>query len=885
MRRWLAAHARLAVAVGTVLGIVAAWIVLAAVRSEPEIRTASQLIPGVAEPGGGGDGVGVGGGPVELDTTLYLPERTPAPAVLLAHGFGGSKADLDGQARALARSGYLVLAYSARGFGASGGLIHLDAPDFEVADASLLVDWLAQRGDVELDAAGDPRIGVAGSSYGGALALLLAGHDSRIDVVAADITWNELADALFPQSARGGDTGSGVFKRLWAGYLFAAGATSQDGDGCGRFAPEVCALYQHAAQTGVADAAALALLHASSPASVLGSITAPTLLSQGQRDSLFPLSHADANARGIAANGTAVQVRWRAGGHDGGGSASLPAIEDWFGAVLVDGIQPSAPQPFVFDRAAAGLSAATGRSVAQTIEVSGGYPGISGAPEAPRRSMPLAGDAQTVNAPAGGAPAAVTSVPALGGLLDAAGLLGGSATALSDPPGQVAQFLSDPLGASTLVVGSARIQLTVTSASASSATLFVGLHGVSPDGADTLPAGLVAPILLTGLEPGVPRQVSVDLPAIVTQFAAGDRLRISVATTDLGYLLPSAPAQYTIALGGDSTLSIPTLSGQTLRSGSPVAWLAVGLAAVALAILVAWLAPIGWARRASGQKRSPAQAAARDDAPPLIVENLVKQYRGGYRAVDGVSFRVESGQVVGLLGPNGAGKTTVLRMVMGLIRPTSGEVRVFGQVVVPGAPVLARLGAFVEGAGFLPHLSGRDNLRLFWAATGLPSPEADVETALEIAGLGASVDRRVRTYSQGMRQRLAIAQAMLGLPEVLVLDEPTNGLDPPQIAEMRTVLRRYAATGRTVIVSSHLLSEVEQTCSHVVVMHRGRVVSAGTVADIAGAGSTQLSVPDPAQAMAVLAAAGIAVTEVPARRALEEVFLQLIGGDGDDQRT
>jgi ABC-2 type transport system ATP-binding protein len=249
--------------------------------------------------------------------------------------------------------------------------------------------------------------------------------------------------------------------------------------------------------------------------------------------------------------------------------------------------------------------------------------------------------------------------------------------------------------------------------------------------------------------------------------------------------------------------------------------------------------------------------------------------------VDVVSFRVERGQVVGLLGPNGAGKTTVLRMVMGLIRPTSGTVRVFGQVVTPGAPVLARLGAFVEGAGFLPHLSGRDNLRLYWAATGRSRPEADVETALEIAGLGASVDRRVRTYSQGMRQRLAIAQAMLGLPEVLVLDEPTNGLDPPQIAEMRSVLRRYAATGRTVIVSSHLLSEVEQTCTHVVVMHRGRVVSTGTVAEVAGAGSTQLAVPDSAAALAVLAAAGITATEVPARRALEEVFLTLIGGDDD----
>jgi len=235
--------------------------------------------------------------------------------------------------------------------------------------------------------------------------------------------------------------------------------------------------------------------------------------------------------------------------------------------------------------------------------------------------------------------------------------------------------------------------------------------------------------------------------------------------------------------------------------------------------------------------------------------------------------------VVGLLGPNGAGKTTVLRVLTGLITPTSGTVHVFGQPVVPGSPVLARVGAFIEGPGFLPHLTGRENLRLYWAATGRPEAEADLETALQIAGLGPSIDRRVRSYSQGMRQRLGIAQAMLGLPEVLVLDEPTNGLDPPQIAEMREVLADYARTGRTVVVSSHLLAEVEQTCTDVVVMHRGRVVAAGAVAEIAGAGGVQLAVPDPDEATRVLAAAGITAQRVPARRALEDVFLGLIADD------
>jgi ABC-2 type transport system ATP-binding protein len=867
------------------------------------ITTQSQFVSGTPEPGGAGQPATA----VRLDTTLYLPAHTPAPAVLLAHGFGGSKSELDGPARAFARQGYVVLTYTARGFGRSGGLIHLDSPDYEVADASLLVTWLATKtSDVELDAPGDPRIGVAGSSYGGGLALLLAGTDPRIDAVDADITWNELSQALFPQSATipetaggpGLSAGAGVFKRVWASQLFASGSSNTgNGDpaaGCGRFAADICALYQRSAQTGVPDDATLALLHASSPASILSNITAPTLLTQGEQDSLFPLDQADANARGIAANGTPVQVRWRAGGHDVGGSPAFGPVRDWFATILKDHQAPPAVSPFSFDRSGAGLSAATGRSVTQTIRASTGYPGTAGAPAAALTTYPLRGGPQLILAPAGGSPAAISSLPGLGGVLSAAGLLGGGASALTAPVGQVAAFTSEPLTDSRLIVGSSTVRITVTPApgnSGSTATLFIALHDLSPDGAQSLPAGLVAPVLLHDLTPGVPVTVDVRLPGIVDQVASGHRLRVTVATTDLGYLLPTAPAAYTISLATGSSagtaavpLSVPTVDGETIRSGSAAAWLIVGVLAVVLAILLAWLVPWWMRRRSLGASQPNVETAGEPDEPPLVVENLIKDYRGGGRAVDGVSFTVLRGQVVGLLGPNGAGKTTTLRMVMGLIRPTSGQIRVFGQIVEPGAPVLSRLGAFVEGAGFLPHLSGRDNLRLFWAATGRPSQHADVETALEIAGLGTSIDRKVRTYSQGMRQRLAIAQAMLGLPEVLVLDEPTNGLDPPQIAEMRRVLRRYADTGRTVIVSSHLLSEVEQTCSHVVVMHRGRVVSAGTVSDIAGSGSMQLAVPDPVRAAAVLAAAGITSTQVPARRALEEVFLQLVGEgpDGPD---
>jgi ABC-2 type transport system ATP-binding protein len=241
---------------------------------------------------------------------------------------------------------------------------------------------------------------------------------------------------------------------------------------------------------------------------------------------------------------------------------------------------------------------------------------------------------------------------------------------------------------------------------------------------------------------------------------------------------------------------------------------------------------------------------------------------------------------------------------------------VFGHRIRAGAQVLSRLGSFVEGTGFLPHLSGSDNLRLYWRATGRPERDAHLDEALEIAGLGDAVHRKVKAYSHGMRQRLAIAQAMLGLPDLLVLDEPTNGLDPPQIAEMRQVLRRYATDGRTVLVSSHLLAEVEQTCTHVVVMHQGTLVAAGTVAEVTGeSASVLVGVDDPEGALRLLNGAdgvarahladggvvvdldptlngtarsdvvrrlvegGVGVDRVSPRRRLEDVFLALVGGD------
>ena len=839
------------VAAALVLLVAAGAVIAAVVGSSPAVDAQPRFVAGTPEAG-----VAVG-----LDVTVYFPAVTPAPAVLLAHGFGGSKADLDSEARSLALYGYVVEAYTARGFGRSGGLIHLDAPSYEVADASKLISDLATLPQVIKDAPGDPRVGVAGSSYGGGLALLLGAYDKRVDAIAADITWNDLSQALFPNSAGGQP---GVFKKLWAGELFAS-ASGQKGGACGRFAPEVCAAYQQAASAGEPDASILSLLRASSPAGVLNRITAPTLLSQGEQDSLFPLEQADANARGIAANGTQLKVIWRSGGHDGGTSTSdlQQNLGGWFDPVLLH--RGKADASFDVTVPGSGISAATGRTVSQSLQVDRGYSGGR------TQRVGVSGPAQTIYAPAGGSPAAVTSVPGLGGLLSTAATLTGSRN-LTTIPGQVATFASQPLPHSLLVAGSSIVTLQVTVHDATDATLFASAHHVAADGTDTLPSGLVAPIRLTGLTPGVARTVTVRLPAVVSNVPAGDRLDVVVATTDLAYQLPTTPRSYTIALSGDA-VAVATIDGRVLRAGQPWIWLASGLAAMAILILGALLAGV---RRSRRRRRTVLAELA---SVPVAIEDLVKEYGDGYRAVDDVSFRVEQGQVVGLLGPNGAGKTTTLRVLMGLIRPTSGTVHVFGELVEAGAPVLSRIGAFIEGPGLLPHLSGRDNLQLFWAATGRPSQDAQFDTALEIAGLGESVDRRVKTFSHGMRQRLAIAQAMLGLPELLVLDEPTNGLDPLQIAEMREVLRRYAETGRTVVISSHLLAEVEQTCSHVVVMHRGKLIAVGSVAEIAGAGGMQLAVRNPQLAMEILAAAGVDSQTVPARRSLEDIFIEMVGAD------
>ncbi|MFC4031985.1 alpha/beta fold hydrolase [Streptomyces polygonati] len=820
------------------------------------VLVAGSVAVGTARAAGGpgvhrSDAMIAGAGGVSLDTSYFTAGGSGRrPAVLLGHGFGGSKDDVRGQAEDLARHGYAVLTWSARGFGHSGGRIGLNAAGGEVADVSKLIDWLATRPEVRLDAPGDPRVGISGTSYGGAISLLAAGYDHRVDAIAPRETYWNLADALFPDD---------VYKKLWAGIFFSSGAAplpdSSAGSGktpatapgapstpsgtgsgapaagpnanplCGRFEPAVCALYQRVAQAGKPDAAARAQLAALSPSAVAGRIKVPALIVQGQTDSLFTLAQSDATAEAIKANGAPVAVDWIAGGHDGGDTEDARIdgrVTDWFDHYLKGDTGVSTGPAFRVTRAT-GLNASDG-SVVLRGATGSGYPGLQGSAT---RRIALTGRPQPVVNPAGGAPPAISAVPGSGALSQLSDLGAGLAT---DFPGQFASFQSAPLPHGVTLTGAPSVSVQV-STDAPDAVLFAKLYDVGPDGKQTLPDSLAAPVRVAGSPRG--STVRVQLPAVDHDFPAGHRLRVVLSTTDLGYASPAAPAVITIALAAP-ILSVPTDTALT-AAAPPLPWWAWALPLIALAVAAALL--LTGRSRTRPRPADPALAAV-----PLRIDGLSKRYAksADRYAVRDLSFRVEPGQVLGLLGPNGAGKTTTLRMLMGLIRPDEGEIRIFGEAVRPGAPVLSRVGAFVEGAGFLPHLTGRANLELYWQATGRPERDAHLAEALEIAGLGDALGRAVRTYSQGMRQRLAIAQAMLGLPDLLILDEPTNGLDPPQIREMREVLIRYAAAGRTVIVSSHLLAEVEQTCTHLVVMDRGRLITSGPVADIIGSADTVL---------------------------------------------
>jgi len=303
----------------------------------------------------------------------------------------------------------------------------------------------------------------------------------------------------------------------------------------------------------------------------------------------------------------------------------------------------------------------------------------------------------------------------------------------------------------------------------------------------------------------------------------------------------------------------------------------------------------------------------------IELEDLRVSYRGrrgSVVAVDKLSLSVPSGGVFGFLGANGAGKTTAIRAIVGLLRSSTGRIRVLDADVPRHLPrVMDRIGALVEQPSFFPNFSGERNLRLLARARGIGAEKVDA--AIEQVGLAARADSRFATYSLGMKQRLGIAAALLKDPELVVLDEPANGLDPPGILEVRTLLRGLGAHGRTVFVSSHLLSEVEHTCDRVAIIAHGRCIASGRVDDLLAGGHARhrVRLPDPVhqneiardalaraglpavsdddgalvvdvgadrshEVTRVLAEANVFVSELtPVTRSLEDVFLELTRAD------
>jgi ABC-2 type transport system ATP-binding protein len=240
----------------------------------------------------------------------------------------------------------------------------------------------------------------------------------------------------------------------------------------------------------------------------------------------------------------------------------------------------------------------------------------------------------------------------------------------------------------------------------------------------------------------------------------------------------------------------------------------------------------------------------------VVADTLTKVFGGRVRAVDQLSFSVEPGSVTGFLGPNGAGKTTTLRMLLGLVNPTSGSSTISGVPYHQLPHPLSVVGAALEASSFHPARTGRNHLRVMCAAAGLPDRRAD--EVLDLVGLRDAGRRKVRGYSMGMRQRLGLAATLLGNPRILILDEPANGLDPEGIVWLRGFFRHLAAEGRTVLVSSHLLNEVQEFADRIVILDRGRLIRAGAIAELtAGTDSVVVRTPQGQQLADALSRQGM----------------------------
>src|SRR5579872_7474498 len=294
----------------------------------------------------------------------------------------------------------------------------------------------------------------------------------------------------------------------------------------------------------------------------------------------------------------------------------------------------------------------------------------------------------------------------------------------------------------------------------------------------------------------------------------------------------------------------------------------------------------------------PGRSTTRPSAGEVVLRtrNLSKQY-GQRLAVDNLNLEVQRGEIFGFLGPNGAGKTTTIRMLLGLIAPTGGSIEILGQeLATQRARILPRVGALVETPALYLYMSGRDNLRAVGSVLGGVSEER-IDVVLDLVGLRTRAKDRVKTYSLGMKQRLGVAIALLQDPEILVLDEPANGLDPAGIVEMRDLMHRLAAEGKTVFISSHILSEVQQICTRVAIVSLGRLVTESTVEELTrGTGEFAVTVEQPAAALAALQTQpwgrsarlgerGVVITPAPGGRGRDLTLFLVQAGHAPDALT
>jgi ABC-2 type transport system ATP-binding protein len=497
--------------------------------------------------------VDVGGG-VRLDTTLIVPAGAdpthPVPAVVLAHGWNLVKGVEMDEGRQLAAHGYLVLLYSARGHGSSTGVSTFDRPDAEGADVRKLVDWLASRPEVLKDGPGDPRVGISGQSYGGAIALIAAGLDTRIDAVFAEITWSDLDHAFAPNDdevARAQGVG-GPLKQQYLDFLFPT---------C-KLTPDMCAALSSAHAAGHATSEFQKAFGPSSPVTLADRIRAPVLLVQGERDTLFGVDEAVTTFNRIKAEGRSeVAMIWTSGGH---GYPDPPAERD---VKTPDPKDVVASRLYVwFDRYLKVI-----RSVAPGVEftwwdrssgrwrTSPSYPILGEQTIALRPTGPM-----TMTSPAGGQPASYRESP--GAMADPAN----AAKPPTDPPGQAVVLESAPLGTSADVVGPPRLKVTLSSATGE-IVVFATLFDVAPDGTARMIPRDVAAVRITGA-PGQASERTIDLRGVTEPVAAGHRLRVVLASTDAGYGARAAADTYTVS--GPLELTLPVLPHET-HAGGPLA--------------------------------------------------------------------------------------------------------------------------------------------------------------------------------------------------------------------------------------------------------------------------------------------------------------------------